>query len=174
MSTFTTETVYVGTDRYVIRYRPAFTSIDVYNVEMPSEPPRVIIIHDDELRPAAEWSAYLATFPKITPDMAGTWLDGTMGWHNAYRVIDRAQSYGFQIPPGYGEALRRYREDDYDGLTDDERSDTSGAIIDQGGLSDQATDFLEEHAPEGYTFVWDAGELSLMTVEDADTFGYFG
>jgi hypothetical protein len=98
---------------------------------------------------------------KITSDMAGTWLDGCHGWTNAYRVVDRAEEFGFVVPAEYADALRRYREEDYDGLTDDQRYAVNGAIVDQGGLSDMATDYLEERAPYGYTFFWDAGELSL-------------
>lgn len=99
---------------------------------------------------------------RITPDLAGTWLDGRRGWHNAYRVVDRAEEYGFVVPDEYADALRRYREEDYDGLTDDERYDVNGAIVDQGGLSDKATEYLDLRAPAGYEFHWDAGELSLV------------
>jgi hypothetical protein len=41
------------------------------------------------------------------------------------------------------------------------------AIHGQGELSDQATEFLQERAPKGYEFVWDMGELILMTDEEA-------
>ncbi|MFD4608259.1 hypothetical protein ACFWOT_09095 [Streptomyces sp. NPDC058440] len=101
----------------------------------------------------------------ITPDMAGTWLDGHFGWHNAYRVVQTAETFGFTVPEEYRDAMDNYRVNG-DRL-DFEMSDEQWlAIYGQGELSDMATDFLQERAPEGYVFVWDMGELSLMTEEE--------
>ncbi len=104
--------------------------------------------------------------PEITADMAGTWLDGHMGWHNAYRVIDVAETYGFIVPEEYRDALTAYRHsaNGVENLTDDQW----GAVNGQGELSDKATDYLNERAPEGFEFVWDAGEFSLMSSVDAE------
>lgn len=96
----------------------------------------------------------------ITPADAGTWLDGSQGWTNAYRVIERAEAYGFVVPEDDRAALDFYRSGGYP-ETDAEIT-MYEAISGQGGLSDQATDYLEERAPEGFTFLWDAGELSLV------------
>lgn len=95
--------------------------------------------------------------PEITPDDAGTWLDGCHGWHNAYRVVDRATDYGFVIPPEYVDALADYRVNG-PGASEGNWE----AMIGQGELSDMATDYLQERAPAGYAFVWDCGEFSLI------------
>lgn len=102
--------------------------------------------------------------PEITPDMAGTWLDGCHGWHNNYRVVDCAVEYGFIVPEDYREALETFRHSGGHIMSDD----VAEAIYGQGELSDMATDYLNEHAPEGYVFVWDAGEFSLMTHADSE------
>lgn len=100
--------------------------------------------------------------PPIGEDMIGCWLDGHMGWHNAYRVIERAEEYGFKVTDEDRAEIEAYKESS--GTSDSE------AIIGQGELSDKATEWLEELAPKGYTFVWDMGELSLMSAEDAELF----
>ena len=105
------------------------------------------------------------TIPTITPDDAGTWLSGHMGWHNTYRVVDRAESYGFTVPPEYAEALADFRENGHSAS-----EDVWEAINGQGELSDMATDYLQERAPEGYVFLWDAGEFSLVTESEAEMF----
>lgn len=101
--------------------------------------------------------------PVITPAMAGTWLDGCHGWHNTYRVVDRAVAYGFVVPEEYAADLEAYRSDTYE--HDAHAINVNEAVNGQGGLADQATEFLDEHAPDGYVFVWDAGELSMVTVQ---------
>lgn len=103
--------------------------------------------------------------PEITPADAGTWLEGCHGWHNAYRVIDRATDYGFVVPPEYADALADYRENG-DSVSDESHE----AICGQGELSDMATDYLQERAPEGYVFEWDMGELSLIQESEAEMF----
>jgi hypothetical protein len=101
---------------------------------------------------------------KITPDMAGTWLDGNQGWHNHHRVVDRAQAWGWK---GLGEwedgeeILTRYRANE---RTDDDIE----VMIGQGGIVDEATEYLEGLAPAGYHFEWDMGELSLVACEDIE------
>lgn len=102
---------------------------------------------------------------KITPADAGTWLDGHMGWHNAYRVIDRATEYGFVVPPEYADALDDYRENGTS-ATDDNWEAVNG----HGELSDMATDYLQERAPEGYVFEWDCGEFSLIPESESGAF----
>lgn len=117
--------------------------------------------------------ALIADVPRITPDMTGTWLSGHMGWHNGYRVVMRAEKYGFTVPEEYAtdwrEFLRTWRSEN--GPDRDWWDTVHG---DDGAILDRATEFLELRAPEGHTFVWDAGELSLMSEADADEFGHFG
>lgn len=102
----------------------------------------------------------LKIVPAILPESAGRWLDGHQGWRNNYRVVDVATEYGFVIPEEYRDALDRYRNGS-------ESEGIHEAICGQGELSDMATDYLNENAPDGYVFVWDMGELSLMTESDA-------
>lgn len=106
---------------------------------------------------------------QITPADAGCWLDGSQGWHNTYRVCQRAMDYGWLT----GDAaerqavislIERYSEGEQD-------IDLSESMSE---ASDDATDYLNSLAPEGYIFVWDAGELTLMTEGEADEFGHFG
>lgn len=102
---------------------------------------------------------------KITADMAGCWLEGSQGWHNNYRVIDRAIEWGWK-PDDLAdvEAISQAYADQVETITlaDGSSCDVAGAVIDQGGLSDEATDYLQSIAPDGYVFWWDAGELSLV------------
>lgn len=108
--------------------------------------------------------------PLITPDQAGTWLEGAQGWHNTYRVIDLAAEFGGPV-----------RAEGYDSIADERIVDAyrkgeesltlpSGEVVDvheavagQGGLADQATDFLQTVLPHGFRFDWDAGELAMVS-----------
>ena len=93
----------------------------------------------------------------ITEADAGTWLSGSMGWHNTYRVIDVARDYGFAVSPEDMQAVRRYADGDL--------SDQTDTVFD---LSAEATDYLQTLAPEGYAFDWDAGELNLIKIDEED------
>lgn len=108
--------------------------------------------------------------PKITAADAGTWLDGHMGWHNHYRAIDRAVSYGMPYSAD-DDAIRDAYADEAESVTlaDGEVLDQDSvaeAILGQGELLDKATDYLQSLAPKGYAFIWDMGELSLSQVND--------
>ena len=105
----------------------------------------------DETVPAA---------PEITPADAGCWLDGAMGWHNTYRVIERAQAYGFVLPNGAEDedTIERYKEDSFD-------PDAGECVME---ISNEATDYLQSKAPAGYYFVWDMGELSLVHEDEME------
>lgn len=107
--------------------------------------------------------------PPIGLDMVGCWLDGHMGYHNAYRVVLRAEEYGFKVPEEYASGMDKYREHGsqigFEELLTDEEHE---AINGQGGLSEKATEWLEELAPDGHTFLWDAGELTLLTEKEAE------
>ena len=101
--------------------------------------------------------------PKITAAMTGTWLSGGMGWHNSYRVVDAAEGYGFVVPDEYREALADYRENGH-GASEDNWE----AVCGHGELADMATDHLNSVTQEGYVFVWDMGEFSLVSEADAE------
>jgi len=99
---------------------------------------------------------------KITPDDAGTWLEGSHGWHNIYRVVDLAADYGFTVPDEYTTALLDYRKNGH-AANEDHREMIEG----HGELADMATEYLNSLAPEGYMFIWDSG-LILTTESDAE------
>lgn len=104
---------------------------------------------------------------KITPDMAGTWLDGHVGWANHYRVVDRAVQYGYNLKPEDEATLDAYVAWMRDEFRDPESS-LPEAIIGQGGLVDEVTEYLEGLAPRGYHFEWDMGELSLLACDQIE------
>ena len=105
----------------------------------------------------------------ITADMAGCWLDGHMGWHNTYRVIDLALDYGWKPDD---QALVRHASEVYS------QTGSFGEPIYPGDeewaydviddIADEATDYLQSLAPEGYWFEWDMGELCLVQEDAAD------
>lgn len=107
--------------------------------------------------------------PKITAADAGCWLDGSQGWHNTYRVCQRAMDYGWLTSEAAQRAevimlIERYSEGEQD-------IDLSEAMSE---ASDDATEYLNSIAPDDYSFVWDAGELSLMADDEAQELGHFG
>lgn len=93
----------------------------------------------------------------------GTWLDGVNGWTNTYRVIEIAESHGFKIDDRDRAAIEWYKETS-GGCGDgtDAEEDMAEAIVGQGGLSDKATEYMQELLPEGWVLRWETSELSLM------------
>lgn len=101
----------------------------------------------------------------------GTWLDGAHGWHSTYRIIEIAEFNGFTVGAEERAALEWYKKSSGgcgDGTNAEE--DMAETIIGQGGLSDRASDYMEELLPEGWTLLWDAGELSLVREYEACSF----
>lgn len=101
-------------------------------------------------------------FTRIPHTEAGTWLEGSHGWTNSYRAVDRAEEWGWDLGKAEGEdvtevrrVVKAYRE----GVADDDDSEEMIRI------SNDATDYLSSIAPWGYDFGWDAGELSLYETE---------
>lgn len=93
----------------------------------------------------------------------GTWLEGAHGWTNSYRVIDIAEGHGFTMDADERAALDWYRASgESDASGSDEELDMLEIVTGQRGLSDRATDHMEELLPGGWTLHWDAGELSLL------------
>ena len=105
---------------------------------------------------------------RIPASEAGTWLEGSQGWNNNWRVIDRALAWGWNGGPdgrAFAEEISSvYAESDGpETITwEGEEISVAGAVLDQGGLSDMATEYLDSIAPAGYRFEWDAGELSMI------------
>ncbi len=103
---------------------------------------------------------------RITEADAGTWLDGHWGWHNTYRVVEKAQAYGFKPTVADRKVIRAYEAEEASVVV-------AGRTLDRGDIgewamevSNDATDFLQSKAPEGYYFEWDSGELSLIKEDD--------
>lgn len=94
---------------------------------------------------------------------AGTWLDGAHGWTNGYRVVDIATSHGWTLSAEDAAIVEWYRSSDAGewGDTDDELNDME-SMTGQGGISDQATDYLSDQLPDGWVTRWDAGEFSVL------------
>ncbi len=98
----------------------------------------------------------------ITEGMAGCWLDGHHGWHNIYRVIEIAQSYGFQVDDedeAFIADWKRWRGGDM--TAEEDKNFEDGYPEAMNDLSDAATDYLDSLAPDGMAFEWDMGELTL-------------
>lgn len=95
----------------------------------------------------------------IGPERAGCWLNGGQGWHNTYRIVDRAQEWGWTELDAVGQGVvDRYRV----GIADD---DDNEMMTGQGGIADQAFDYLDG-LTTGCHFERDMGELNLLRCED--------
>lgn len=105
------------------------------------------------------------TMPRITSADAGTWLEGSQGWHNAYRVIWRAQEYGLVLSADDAAIANAYAEElESVTLSTGETLDADTihvCVSGQGELSDRATEYLQSITQEGWIFEWDCGELYL-------------
>jgi hypothetical protein len=99
----------------------------------------------------------MSDYETITADQAGCWLDGAMGWHNTYRVVAIAETYGFRLNDIDQETMREFR-------LDSTSADVCEAAHD---IADDATDYLSDLAPDGYAFEWDDG-LYLVFISDDD------
>lgn len=131
---------------------------------------------------AGEPAEHVSTEPldtlrlEISPDEAGCWLDGHYGWHNTYRVVERAQALGMVLSADDTTLTDWYREhgsamDVACTLPSGETlivDDAWEAAAGQGGLSDKATEYLYGLAPVGYVFEWDAGEPCLIHEDELD------
>lgn len=98
----------------------------------------------------------------------GVYLDGNQGWHNHYRAVDLAVNAGMALSDEDRANLEAYRKDD--GYLMDS-ADAPGAITDQGGLVDRATEYLETVTAPGLVWEWDAGELSLSRLQHEWEYG---
>lgn len=101
-----------------------------------------------------------------TESDCGTFLDGCHGWNNTARAVRLAMADGFRVSAKELADLERYETDS--------GNDDNETVGGQGGLCDRATDFLGEVTAPGLVWVWDMGELTLMSETDADEFGHFG
>lgn len=104
---------------------------------------------------------------EITADQAGCWLDGHMGWHNTYRVIDLAFDYGWtpEDKPDIERIVEIFKGNPSVECSDEEMDNAHDAIHD---ISQEATDYLDSLAPRGYYFQWDMGELCLVHEDEME------
>lgn len=106
--------------------------------------------------------------PKITAADAGTWLEGSQGWHNEYRVVDRAEEYGFKVDECDRRVLTIFRESP---TRHDEQAPGwgDGYTVSEaaGEISERASNYLNDQAPDGYSFVREDG-LSLSYNEEQE------
>lgn len=97
----------------------------------------------------------------------GTWFDGQYGWTNSYRIIDLAVGHGFPMNDDDRAVLEWYRNSgDSDAGASDEELNMLEAATGQGGLSDKATDFMQDLLPEGWVLRWEDGLTLLPAWED--------
>jgi hypothetical protein len=106
---------------------------------------------------------------EISPDMAGTWLDGQYGWRNTSRVIDRAIEHGMILDAEGIALVDWYRE--HGGDYEPDAIVASEAVNE---ISIDATDYLRALMPTGYDLQWEAGELQMVVadLDDGDPTDY--
>ncbi|MBD3004575.1 hypothetical protein [Streptomyces sp. 5-10] len=103
----------------------------------------------------------------------GTVFDENQGNINNARVVRLAMEHGMTLDAEQTGWLEAF-EADPKGYEAGEGWSYYDAVTEQGGLSDKATEYLEERTDERFAWVWDTGGLTLMEMSEADTFGYFG
>jgi hypothetical protein len=113
---------------------------------------------------------------KITPADAGCWIDEINGWESNVIAAEIAMSLGWLKGRDRSETMylrgeiraiiRAYRNgSDTARFHAVEIDDVPDQVINQAGITDQATDYLDTLAPEGYAFGWHEGNLFLMSDE---------
>lgn len=104
---------------------------------------------------------------KITADMAGVWLDGARGWYNTCFVVDIAQEWGFPLELEAELIVNAYRNSaDTLKLEEGRVIETYDISEYANDIADDATEYLNSLAPEGFWFEWDMGELRLTDEPD--------
>src|SRR5688500_19055577 len=99
-------------------------------------------------------------------DSIGCVFDGSLGWHNTYRLIDLALFHGMEldadrssIDKAFGvnaveaQALEAYRHSGYGDIDEDHLT----IVVDQDGLSDRALSHLQALTAPGLYWGWDDG-----------------
>lgn len=96
---------------------------------------------------------------RAAPASAGCWIDENRGWRAVPMLVEIAHDMGMTLLPIDEEALHA--------LLHDERprylGEAASLVMDQGGLADQAKDWLNAHvAPKGHYFDWADGNFVLQ------------
>lgn len=104
----------------------------------------------------------------------GCYLDGSMGWHNTYRVIDLAVEHGWELNSRDKRVVDSYRawgpltalhlpaEETFDARTLD--ADDIAEWVHE--VSEDATIFLDSITEPGCHWEWDMGELCLRPTDE--------
>lgn len=109
-------------------------------------------------------TAYCAYGTGYEPS-TGCWIDGHWGHYGVARLVDIAQDFGMETSGLDESALWAYRNnvDNFQDEQTGEYHDASEWMLMQGGLADEAEDWLNENiAQPGYSFGWADGEFFLM------------
>lgn len=111
---------------------------------------------------------------RITPTEAGCWIDEINGRESPAIVAEIAMGLGWlkgrdrrDTMSQRGEVraiIRAYRSGSETAWFRRVKiDDVPGQMINQAGIADEATDYLNTLAPEGYAFGWHDGSLFLMS-----------
>jgi hypothetical protein len=94
----------------------------------------------------------------------GCWLEGSRGWTASGLLVRMAANWGMPLDADDRDIITAYLNGhETVALRTDEFVDVTSAVVDQGGLADQAEEYLNtEVAPEGWTFGWRDGEFFLL------------
>jgi len=104
---------------------------------------------------------------KILPSDAGTWLDGSMGWHNIYRVVDLARDYGFQLTEEEFRILKFFRGlKSLTAVSLNKWKENWDLVEEMDQISTKAYEHLNSLAPDGFQFEWDGYELFLVPIDE--------
>lgn len=95
----------------------------------------------------------------------GCWIDSHWGHYGVARLVDIAQDMGMEISGLDESALWAYRnnEEEFQDEVTGERHNASEWMLMQGGLADEAEDWLDINlAEEDFRFGWYEGEFFYM------------
>lgn len=101
---------------------------------------------------------------RFTTADTGCYLDGALGWHNTYRIVDLAESEGWHVSPNdrlYVDAYRAAADSMTSPETGDEisRSEIADAVYE---IATEAFDYLNTLCEPGVSFEWIDGGLDLL------------
>ena len=109
---------------------------------------------------------------KATPEDAGCWLESSRGHYIGMYAVRIAEAAGMPLSEDDSLILSAYAQDKTVVIEGGElvihgQQDAGPIINDQGGLCDQATEWLTENvAPDGYEFEWVDGELHMSATAE--------
>jgi hypothetical protein len=93
----------------------------------------------------------------ISADNAGCWIDGHWGHYSGARLIQIAEAYR------WNDEMAISMAQSYMGSGGDI---PNGALVEFYDLVDEAENYLNTIAPEGYSFGWRDGEFFLLSNEE--------